>query len=80
MHAIAPVVRQAAGVAFRGTRSAPEPASDLWFVNTCQAWREHGPLHTRLLANDVEGLRSLSAHRLAQGPGGRGVDTGAPRT
>ena len=42
--------------------------------------RAHGPLPTRLLANDVEGLRSLSAHRLAQGPGGRGVDTGAPRT
>jgi hypothetical protein len=63
VHAIAPVVRQAAGVAFRGTRQAPDPASDLWFVNTCQAWREHGPLHTRLLANDVDGLRALSAHR-----------------
>lgn len=63
VHAIAPVVRQAAGVAFRGTRQAPDPASDLWFVNTCQAWREHGPLHSRLLASDVEGLRALSAHR-----------------
>jgi hypothetical protein len=30
-------------------------------VNTCQAWREDGPLHTRLLANDVEALRALSA-------------------
>jgi hypothetical protein len=61
VHAIAPVVRQAAGVAFRGTRQAPDPATDLWFVNTCQAWREDGPLHTRLLANDVAGLRALSA-------------------
>ena len=61
IHAIAPVVRQAAGVAFRGTRQAPDPASDLWFVNTYQAWREHGPLHSRLLANDVEALRALSA-------------------
>jgi hypothetical protein len=62
VHAIAPVVRQAAGVAFRAT-ARPDPATDLWFVDTCQAWREGGPLHTRLLANDVEGLRSLSAHR-----------------
>ena len=66
VHAIAPVVRQAAGVAFRGTQTAPDRArDDLWFVNTCQAWREGGPLHTRLLANDVEGLRALSAHRRA---------------
>jgi hypothetical protein len=63
VHAIAPVVRQAAGVAFRGTGQAPDPSSDLWFVDTCQAWREGGPLHTRLVANDVEGLRALSAHR-----------------
>jgi hypothetical protein len=60
IHALAPVVRQAAGVAFRGTQHAPDPAHDLWFVDTCQAWREHGPLHSRLLANDVEGLRALS--------------------
>jgi len=66
VHAIAPVVRQAAGVAFRGTGPAPDPASDdLWFVDTCQAWRRDGPLHTRLLANDVAGLRALSAHRPA---------------
>lgn len=63
VHAIAPVVRQAAGVAFRGTDGPPDPSRDLWFVDTCQAWREHGPLHSRLLANDVEGLRALSAHR-----------------
>jgi hypothetical protein len=61
VHAIAPVVRQAAGVAFRGTQTTPDATRDLWFVNTCQAWREDGPLHTRMLANDVEGLRALSA-------------------
>jgi DUF2889 family protein len=61
IHALAPVVRQAAGVAFRGTGQAPDPSHDLWFVNTCQAWREHGPLHTRLVANDVAGLRDLLA-------------------
>ena len=63
VHALGPVVRQAAGVAFRDTRPALDDASDLWFVNTCQAWREHGPLHARLLANDVDGLRALSARR-----------------
>jgi hypothetical protein len=61
VHAIAPVVRQAAGVAFRETRPAPDPEHDLWFVNTCQAWRENGPLHSRLVANDQEGLRNLTA-------------------
>ena len=63
VHAIAPVVRQGAGVAFPGRREPSSPTADLWFVNTCQAWREDGPLHSRFLANDVEGLRNLSAHR-----------------
>ena len=63
VHAIAPVVRQGAGVAFRSDAEHPGPGADLWFVNTCHAWRENGPLHSRLIANDVEGLRNLSAHR-----------------
>lgn len=63
VHALGPVVRQAAGVAFPGPRPTPEAASDPWFVNTCHAWREDGPLHARLLANDVDGLRQLSAWR-----------------
>jgi hypothetical protein len=63
VHAIAPVVRQGAGVAFPRANEQPGPAADLWFVNTCQAWRENGPLHSRFLANDVDGLRKLSAHR-----------------
>jgi hypothetical protein len=63
VHAIAPVVRQAAGVAFGAARPSPDSASDLWFVNTCQAWRRDGPLHSRLVANDVAGLRALSARR-----------------
>jgi hypothetical protein len=42
--AMGPVVRQGAGVAFGfvapdGTPDAP------WFINSCQAWREGGPLH-----------------------------------
>jgi hypothetical protein len=55
------VVKQSAGVAFRDTREIPRTDQDLWFVNTCQAWREDGPLHDRLRAGDREGLRALSA-------------------
>jgi hypothetical protein len=73
VQAMAPVVKQAVGGAFRDEREIPR-ADDMWFVNTCQAWRENGPLHTRLLAGDVNGLRALSARRP---PGGaRIVDTG----
>ncbi|MBI4638300.1 MAG: DUF2889 domain-containing protein [Candidatus Rokubacteria bacterium] len=63
IHAMAPVVRQAAGVAFRGESAPPRADADHWFVNTCQAWREGGPLHARLEANDLEGLKALSARR-----------------
>lgn len=31
------------------------------FVNTCPAWPEHGRLHERLRARDLDGLRALSA-------------------
>jgi hypothetical protein len=30
-------------------------------VNTCQAWREHGPLHARLAKGDIEGMKALCA-------------------
>lgn len=60
IHAMAPAVRQGAGVAF------PEPehpaAGTPWFVNTCQAWRENGPLHRLIQAGDEAGLRRLSAY------------------
>jgi hypothetical protein len=61
VQAMGPVVRQAAGAAFGEAASPPRPDRDLWFVNTCQAWREGGPLHTHLRAGDTEGLRRLSA-------------------
>ena len=63
VHAMAPVVRQAAGVAFRDLSTAPRDARDRWFVNTCQAWQEDGPLHRRLAAGDLDGMRALSARR-----------------
>ena len=63
VQAMAPVVRQGAGAAFRDWSQPPGPGQDLWVVNTCQAWRADGPLHRRLLAGDIDGLRSLSARR-----------------
>ena len=36
-------------------------ADDLWFINTCHAWRGDGPLHSLLKRGDVEGLKSMSA-------------------
>jgi hypothetical protein len=32
-------------------------------VNTCQAWREHGPLHARLAQGDIDGMRALSTRK-----------------
>ena len=62
VQAMAPVVRQGAGVAFRDANDVPRAAEDMWFVNTCQAWRERGPLHQALVAGDVARIRSLSAY------------------
>ncbi len=59
--AMAPVVKQGAGAAFRGERDAPTSPDDLWFINTCQAWRADGPLHSLLKRGDVEGLKAMSA-------------------
>jgi hypothetical protein len=61
IHAMAPVVRQAIGPAFREYEEIPRSGSETWFVNSCQAWREGGLLHQRLAAGDVEGLKALSA-------------------
>jgi hypothetical protein len=58
---MAPVVRQAVGPAFREYEAIPRTASDTWFVNSCQAWKEGGLLHQRLAAGDLEGLKALSA-------------------
>jgi len=63
LHAIAPVVKQAAGAAFRDESAPPSAGQDLWFIDTCQAWRADGPLAARLRAGDVEGMKALSARR-----------------
>lgn len=62
IHAMAPVVRQAAG-AISHHQPMASGDGDLWFINTCQAWREDGPLAQRLKARDEEGLRALVARR-----------------
>ena len=63
VHAMAPVVKQGAGAAFFEDEAMPRPGQDLWFVNTCQAWREDGPLMDRVRAADADGLRAFSARR-----------------
>ena len=59
IHAMAPAVRQGAGVAF--PEQERPAAGDPWFVNTCQAWKQGGLLHQRLAAGDLAGLKALSA-------------------
>jgi hypothetical protein len=61
VHAMAPVVKQGAGATFEDDDALPPPGQELWFVNTCQAWREDGPLHQRVRAGDVAGFRAFSA-------------------
>jgi len=63
VHAMAPVVKQGAGAAFHEDEPIPTREEDLWFVNTCQAWREDGPLHRSFRARDVERIRAFSARR-----------------
>jgi hypothetical protein len=65
IQAMAPVVRQGAGAAFRDEDAPSGGEADHWFVDTCQAWRARGPLHERLRAGDVDGLRALTAGRPA---------------
>lgn len=47
--AMGPVVRQGAGAAF-GFATPGDPRETPWFVNSCQAWREDGPLHRAWLS------------------------------
>lgn len=44
--AMGPVVLQGAGAAF-GFTGPSRPGARPWFINSCQAWREGGPLHAR---------------------------------
>jgi hypothetical protein len=64
IHAMAPVVVQAAGVAFAGPDEPVVPDErELWVIDTCQAWREDGVLHRLVRAGDAEGLQNISAYR-----------------
>lgn len=61
VHAMGPAIKQGAGAAFQEVDGFPPPGADLWFINTCQAWREGGPLVSGLRAGDTEGLKALRA-------------------
>jgi len=50
--AMGPVVRQGAGAAF-GFTAPGDPHGTPWFVNSCQAWREGGPLHQAWAARKI---------------------------
>jgi hypothetical protein len=56
IQAMGPVVRQGAGSAFGFVH--PDGAADTpWFIDSCQAWRRHGPLHRQWLAREGAGER-----------------------
>jgi len=61
IQAMAPVVKQGAGATFLEDEGMPRDDAGFWFINTCQAWRENGPLHERVRAGDPAGLRAFSA-------------------
>jgi hypothetical protein len=61
VHAMGPAIKQGAGAAFADGNGFPPPDADLWFIDTCQAWRDGGPLVTRLRAADTAGLKALRA-------------------
>ncbi len=63
IHAMGPVVKQAAGAAFGEPEDPQSDGGELWFVNTCQAWRENGPLHRLIQAGDERGMQAMSAYR-----------------
>ena len=56
-------VRRGAGATFHEDEEFPRAEQDLWFVNTCQAWRADGPLHARVPAGAAAGLREFPARR-----------------
>jgi hypothetical protein len=58
-------------VAVQPADRGPDPDEALWVVDTCQAWREDGPLHRLVRAGDLAGLQEISAYRPRGGvPGG----------
>ena len=63
VQAMGPVVRQGAGAAFGEEDRMPGPDDAMWWVNTCQAWRDDGQLMARVRAGDLEGLKRYAARR-----------------
>jgi len=63
VHAMGPAIRQGAGAAFRDEDELPRAERDLWFIDTCQAWRADGPLADRMRAGDLDAIRALSMRK-----------------
>jgi hypothetical protein len=53
IQAMGPVVRQGAGVAY-GFTNPDAPKGAPWFINSCQAWREDGPLHRAWQRREID--------------------------
>jgi DUF2889 family protein len=75
IQAMGPAIKQGAGAAFHEENGFPAPDADLWFINTCQAWRDGGPLVKGLRAGDTEALKALRARGPA--PAGATEETDA---
>src|SRR5262249_9841384 len=63
VHAMGPAIRQGAGAAFRDEDRLRRADRDLWFIDTCQAWRADGPLADRMRAGDLAAIRALSMRK-----------------
>ena len=63
IQAMAPAIKQGAGAAFQDGAKIQAGAEDYWFVNTCQAWREDGPLHDGVRREGITAIRAFSARR-----------------
>jgi len=63
VHAMGPAIRQGAGAAFRDEDDLPRADRDLWFIDSCQAWRADGLLADRMRAGDLAAIRALSMRK-----------------
>jgi hypothetical protein len=66
IQAMAPAIKQGAGAAFLEGTKIKAGAQNLWFVNTCPAWRENGPLIEGVRKDGVAVLRAFSARGTSQ--------------
>jgi hypothetical protein len=52
VHAMLPVITQAADSAFHDLTQPPDAGQSQWWLDTCHAWRSDGPLADRIRQGD----------------------------